>query len=831
MKHVGIDAFGLRDVICGEKDYVEHDPRPATVIVPDSPMGAMITGKRSTEERVHSGLVWPESARVDGESTRLRRVPVGLAWRMMVESREKAATWTSSEFSWPVAEILAAHICSLAVEAGYGDALSSREHDTRFVVAIPNQLDEYAQTALLYALQKRGMDATLLWRPVAAAMRWLSSLEGKEGLEGRNLLVAYFGADAMEMAAFQLKRVKGFLVPVRKRSRVRLTPGALDLALEYARTISPRCRADMGVLWQVAFRLPEVWLRLGEGRTDFDMEVVSTRDGWREWSPSFDSDPLDVQTKLDPCLQKFAGIERTGDGFKNCWREHILNRFDSLSANLCGCVLCGPLAGQLANVLESKMSLSSVVEPEMLYIASGKGLAVGCKLYSERLELDLPTYLDTLPRLEMYYQSSGNSKWRALIDSTEVSGGSYYRNSIDNTFFVPKGRNVLNMVLRKDSDKIASREEEIDEWDYKSAEVDFNEITTKNQTIDIKVEMRPASGLAKVTLIPVDRVFLDGRTVLFDFERMQSCNKPKEFLFYPEDGTRSVYAFGINWKDIHEVNCIIGWDNKIDKNIKELLENMTWISTRYQPKDKIGHYYFKINQDGETGDPEGDKYIDMLADKYSNLYKIFKNTENEVKFLVRASYLWKKTPDNIVSVIYEYVNSLLHNGEMEVERKNDIITAASRCFSSKEYCKCLFDAVVQGDLNKTTYFESCARMLHFNSNAKYALTDDIGYYFIEKTIDIAKGEVERGNIKRKFKNSAFLFLMALKQRANNDKFMNRKESKQAMKYFDEMNYILDQARKNESDKRIIDALNSIKKFMDYRGTPGLINIFPDVDKL
>ena len=166
---MGCSGFGLEDSVaihgssCAKQDFYLSD-----VLLPTHVFGRMRTGPPAKEERTHTGLNWPLEARVE-DGGYLRRVPVSYAWRLLVEAGDTLRRWSiENGVSFPVERILAEHINFLFHDQGF------KKGDDRAILAIPNDLDEFAQENLLRELKDlAGQDndnkdnLLLVWRPIA----------------------------------------------------------------------------------------------------------------------------------------------------------------------------------------------------------------------------------------------------------------------------------------------------------------------------------------------------------------------------------------------------------------------------------------------------------------------------------------------------------------------------------------------------------------------------------------------------------------------------------------------------------------------------------------
>jgi len=818
MNHIGISAFGLSDAVCiGSEVRTVFSECPACVIVPDSPMSPIVGGEASRSARLHSGLRWPQWAQVD-EKTELRRVPIALAWEMFVEAKDNVARWKKSQLPCAVSDIISTHIQSVLDEVVFPKEISGDSH----VIAIPNHLDEYAQEALLYSLRSINKDCKLIWRPVAAAMRWLKDIDPDAVEEDQELVVAYAGIDALEVTTFSIKKErkhsKTYLVPLRKRPQHLSSCSGLDWAFTIAEGCNRICQFDKGALWQAVLRFPDVWRYLCGKKQRHEVNPWSTSEGWRMWNPHFFDSPLKSVAKKNISLSSLCGrkeLEQKTD--TKDWSHLIRDSLQSAykNPNLRGMIFCGPMARRIGEACGIE-NFSPQPKVRSIWIPSVDCIAEGASLYGERLEKGLPTYLDTLPSLQMMYVDDYKINWADVVAEATIRGGEVYRNSIVGKFQLEAESDILKMYLRKEAE---AGENQTD----RSAEVNFPEAPQHAVKLKVDVEMRPAAGLAKVVLYPVGTDFLDGRGVPFDFRKMKPCSElPKPKRPYPEDLTRKLLGES-SWLDDFDAQKLLQWDlprarrNRVQvlTDIDELQELKKQVSQTLPSGNII--YYAKINEKGETGNLTCDAVVKKVASMLEECWPLFDNAQDAQTFLTRASYLWRAVPFNIqegMCNIFARANEYSHF--------NFIAEAASRCMTTPKHCERFFKTIYSLNSKSNNYAQAVNRLLAYHGPAKKSLDDRLGYYFIDTAIDIVRAEVKRKNIKKKFFSGATLFLMALKQRANNHEFMNADESPMAQKRYEEMTSLLEQAEKLADNPRIEGMIKGIKAYMDYEGEAGLI---------
>jgi hypothetical protein len=149
----------------------------------------------------------------------------------------------------------------------------------------------------------------------------------------------------------------------------------------------------------------------------------------------------------------------------------------------------------------------------------------GAAIYGARLASKEPTYLDTLPELFIWARERGKLDWFSLVKAKEVEGGQLYEDRLEQKFSLPASSRSLQLFLRKGQGPV-----------FKRASVEFPYPPGQPMPLDAKVWMSPASGLAQVEFVPIDRDFLRGHRVFLDYSTMEevaNAELPKPKLGSP----------------------------------------------------------------------------------------------------------------------------------------------------------------------------------------------------------------------------------------------------------------------------------------------------------
>ena len=146
---LGCNFEGLLDaqaILCkGYEEQIavaQNTVMPSTVILPERRFQKFLTGVESNASRICRGYSWPLESKFTPENG-IRRIPVSLAWQLLVAAGDKRAYWRSSDnHSVALSEIIAEHTINLLPP----------EKDSNIVLSIPNNLHEFGQDAIITSL-------------------------------------------------------------------------------------------------------------------------------------------------------------------------------------------------------------------------------------------------------------------------------------------------------------------------------------------------------------------------------------------------------------------------------------------------------------------------------------------------------------------------------------------------------------------------------------------------------------------------------------------------------------------------------------------------------
>lgn len=489
-KVLGIANFGLLDkVVCQNGELLTDDDFTLTdILLPPEFLGRVATGKDAERQRTHTGLSWPIEAKIHADGVHaLRRAPLPVLWRALVERGDRFAAWkTNDGTDFSIGSMLAQSAYDVYSQSekrlaalddnDLPDIIPTRP---QAVIAIPNTLDETGQEVFLRECVGLGMpEPYLIWRPVAAALAWLQHTEKElqalteEGQHNDHIHVLYFGVDALEFTTLRLRRYmhnnKAYILPLRDRPLGVPQLAGMDWAGNIIETL---CEAnDLGAYWQLFTTFPEVWQTIA-GKP-FCANALprpwSTSRGWQLWNPGdmgevIQNAPASSSNMLQEIIKLSCGLKRYV--YEATFPKQAAQEIEALiqsfpAKSLHGVIVCGPLAGStMGNWLSTTLrpivekgirQHSTRAQANAIWMSPGNtAIAAGSSIYGERRLAKIPAYLDTMPQMSLYTETQGKGKWHPLLNAQEVLGGQEFEDILAGKFELSCGRREFEIVLCK----------------------------------------------------------------------------------------------------------------------------------------------------------------------------------------------------------------------------------------------------------------------------------------------------------------------------------------------------------------------------------------------
>ena len=487
-----------------------------------------------------SGCAWPPESRVDDKHG-AGRYPLTLAWADLPDGRKW--TWDIDENPHEVAPAeaiaaAAAHILQVrpSLVGDVGGGLPA--------LVIPNCTRESDQQALLDAANGLGVSMQLLWRPVAAALAWCDQFQeflreisstpaGRNGESVGHLLCLHLGLTTAEATVLELvvreQAGEVWVIPARHRPDAKkdttTSPGWLALRTRANKLLSAAKLPtdDREQFWQLMFS------------TNWANAALYATDGPGGDTPTTVEMPTGRQLPLvrpspsilDNLPWIFSARPRNLLGLR-CLPEIHLDMLDTwlleLAKTLPEKTLGAVVTGEMASVPRRDGQPMARFATQCLRIpddrvllepsaATGRLLAQGAAIFSARRKAELPTYLDTLPQLQLLIRRfSGEMDWEPLLKAGHeyVDGGREWQR------FEP----VSGLAIEKNSPRLTFAIYHEEFPSIRELLVDLPRTSKIEEPVKLHVSITPAQGNARLEVCPKRGDLFGTHRILVDWSRM-----------------------------------------------------------------------------------------------------------------------------------------------------------------------------------------------------------------------------------------------------------------------------------------------------------------------
>lgn len=837
MSEYVVEAFGLNDKVLDTKSHELHclGNRLSTVIIDDD--RAIISGKNAIYNRIANGFSFPIESSIEDNFTGICRIPVCALWNKFIISKENSKAKISVKLrnysknkEFPnydvyVDELLCNHLENLVKQS-----VKNFSKEDHFIIPIPNELTEYAQEYLIRNLKKDGIEVTFIWREVAAIMQFLEDKKNTiQFKEGQRIKVVYLGIDSFESCVFELQKHNDVLLPVRRRPSAKKNMlSGFDFLhqnlVNYFKNSGRERLSEDKVIWQIlntrqdgiesvfGFNITPTTFPIDSG----NIELLDTIKCFPLIKEQIHRSNIFEQTAdLPPCNKNLSICDFVVDNTEP---------YDDI-------LLCGQLSNK--DFCERmKRSIAYQTNANIWY--SDKDLILdGSKLYKHNIDNELPTYLDSLPPLAIAYLEEEEYKWEYLVKENQlVAGGKEFvsPNPFDK-FALRKNVNRIPIYL-----KVESNDPTDDGIHFE--EKQFEKAPQQDLRLSMTVSMKPAFGLAKVT-IKDDADFFPKSGFIFDYSKMKKSSLPEVQLSYPK-----------------EIKIKVDESNEINETLQYVFDKIR-IKQPYTDRDSVfefaeslkelnkksfklvtetkGEYFQIFNQDLYAGNRQNQTVLDEVLKICENYFlkidvdKILSNatTTEARKFLSAISYLYKGTPTNIKNCMLKALNPWMNT----ISPYAFFYPCCRSLYTSEENIRRIFNyfnSLDSKSRNKNYIAWGISWLLKYISVAKKCLDVDTASNLVCMSRDIFKESVQEKNFKNKFISGTTILLLSLKYRFNDGNFLTKEYSNPRTNgVLDEIYYYLDKGAnilKNsymQKDKNYLSKLltyhKEIQNFIDKKG--------------
>lgn len=368
---------------------------------------------------------------------------------------------------------------------------------------------------------------------------------------------------------------------------------------------------------------------------------------------------------------------------------------------------------------------------------------------------------------------------------------------------------------------------------FRRAHFEFPVAPARDVNLDIKVRMKPASGLAKIDILPENSEFLRGHKVRLNYDKMQPVEQ--------------IPKMGRGWPRTEEIVCDPQDRNLIGHTgLVEEFEHTRPTAENYIPlindiRDKIlkgtyeiffwGRHYIvnNIDHEGMACTAHGDEIIERVKRKFIQDFETG-NDEIKERLFTRAAWLYTQTPGVIVSHIERIIE-----GPYD-QKWNWAVQAGGRCFYNLNKYDFLFSAVSErieefqfahGQLPIESV-RGVSKILLFRKDGEKGLNRNTARLFAEEAVR----RLKREEIKSNYKNLYFeliRFLLYLLRVRKNDNTCFQPDDSVVMKPFEDAMASMENAisyfRKKhfyEREQRTVAILDGFNQYLDYEGSDTIL---------
>lgn len=699
-----------------------------------------------------SGLTWPSDAIVDTDHGS-GRLPIG---RLL--NRIEA----SNSFVWAIEE-KRSFSCTDALAGAIAQAFPNYQGEIVFVV--PNHWNVELQQALLDSFQKENLRCKLLWRPIAAALEWtefyaeqLESLICDTQDHNEMLLSVFLGYGEIEITELKL-------VDWNANNKPRcIVPGR--------RRPSPRDRFP-------GFGFRQVVHELSKNQASGSNPLLDQEDlmsyAWNQlWCrPNLGAFLSGFQFRLNGFGRLPDEVEQSVFGCKQLDISELHVRLSThrarLSRNYVGIVFSGPLAAAKLNdqrqvhdfVLESLDTQSDCVLIEDDKVGRGL-LARGAHRFAARLASDLPTFLDTLPRLEMVILEKGEPTWIDLLEPDQkwVEGGKEWQRPerVQGLRLSPKSVDLKVAIAHEDFEHVR--------------EVVTSVPPTPDQTerVSLSVKMTPAQGNARIEVHPENETLFKNKRVFIDWKHMQEFLNERKTPT-DKDGYLNAYPriFPELLPRLSSVNKLLAVQSTLlqlqryiekDENpsvVDRLLEHAKDL-LREKDQSMYPRDATAFDSDGNCNGSYKIRSFMEIAWPYFESYRL----ENFIRAIAYTHVEHQELRNLIVSKITEpYV-------------EEDFVLASGKCLRSPEEVSKFATAMIYQlacGRAKIVWWKALAELLRFRGDATQKIESADCLKLLNNAGAIFQTERRRGTGKQLFRTVCMAMVYMLRRRAFDDEFL------------------------------------------------------------
>ena len=707
-----------------------------------------------------SGLQWPTEARVDTINGS-GRLPIGLILDRIGNNNVVVWRQNDAELQYSCSDALASSLAQLYPS-----------FDGNLILVVPNHWNVAQQQAVLDSFQRENLKCKLLWRPVAAAIEWthafrnqIDRLRLQETDSVSKLLSVYVGFGDIEITELELvswtsSSSRRTVVPGRRRpSKHERFPGfgfrqiLHQLSQEIPTLRNPLLDTDdrVGCLWNQLWCSPTLTRYLASLRFTRTSTAKLTEELERSVCHMAQVDLLDLTTKL---MRIRGSIQRSYSGI----------------------VFSGPLAN---SALDDHTPIFKTVldsldtESERVFIEGRDApeglLARGAFRFAERLEQGLPTYLDTLPRLEMVILEKGEPTWIDLLEPEQkwVEGGKEWRRPerVGNMSIAPSSIDLKLAIAHEDFDHV------------REVVTGIPSIAKSTERVSLSVQMTPAQGNARIEIHPENEKLFGAQRIFIDWKHMtdflsdtgERCNKEGYLNVYPRIFPELLPRLSSYGKMQVAHSYLVQVREAMERGEKVSVVSRLLDQAKDKLRDKDGNMY---PRDATAFDSDGNCHGSFKLSAFMDVAWPYFLSNRSFEFVRAIAY---------THVDHKEFHELIADRLQYSQVAEEYVLAAGKCLRTPSHIAvfgtCFLYKLRCGQA-KLPWWKALAELLRFRGDATQLISSQECTEIISGAGDVFRAQRIRGAGGEVFRTVCMVIVYTLRRRAFDDTFLPP-ESEQA----------------------------------------------------
>lgn len=832
---LGVAVFDTTAAACVDRHgtlspldmYSSAVPVPPAAIYSELPGGRLSVDLTPPFDVRGSGLRWPISARVERKRG-CARFPVSSAWALCDHV-------DSERWQWRISDQRTASYAPVEALSDIVDQvlryLRKRGDSQPITLAVPNTLDAETQDALLRALANRGVEAFLLWRPVASALAWvkrfgdtLCTTTNEEINQPIGIVLAlHLGLDAFELACIELhiREFDGvpFVLPARSLPSVRTLYGEGLAWAEYLASFATGSYDSDGMAaWNLLWTTP--WferlmnkLRRAEDASCDSLTHGTMHDG-RSVPQGIASYRALFQALVDGQLTRNQRSAKALTDLRTSWaplvgpfrqdrlaaaypKSRALTWLSSetgairLKAPVLGYVATGCFAA--AMVGESSLA-DTLIKPlvnkrtpiqaavEGFDCSVGGLLAEGCAICEGRRRRRIPPYLDTLPQLESLLVRTGEPAWEDLLGAKHryVNGGETwkYRPSNLGLYVQREERDLRLSVWREGHETV------------REVIVALPGSVSEDTPVGLSIQMVPGQGNARIEVTPENADVFGGRRVYIDWACAKDTGQTRQQVLDDEPRTNppleprgaSLAAWcGAYWTSLGGSRAVLQENlpsisrvgaASLARQLNEVRKQL-WRTDPDEKRKSPPDHYTSVSSDGNLAQNAPDpRLLETLIEVLDKQLASASSGEAFEEIVRTLGYCSANSP-NLMDILTRAI---------ETRRKiSDYhLVAIGNCLRKPQeiarFMQITVECIKDGKLpERNEWLKALARLLQYREDAVQDIPSSACGLVSAFCLDILREQIENGSAKFLYRNASLCIVYLLRRRKYDGQYMEPTE--------------------------------------------------------